>query len=752
VGEWTVDRDLGLIRRSGEAVVLEPRVMDLLVFLADRAGDTVSTDELAATVWAGRAVSNQPVYQGIAQLRKALGDDARDPRYVATVTKKGYRLIAPVNRIAGRNTSAATSPATGTRRAVLASVFALLLAASFLFLASSDVSVLPERGQQPPVTFESIAVLPFIDMSEDGSQQYLGDGLAEELIHRIAAIPGIRVVARTSSFVFRDGRTDVQAIGAKLGAEVILEGSVRRSGDRLRITAQLINTRNGYHLWSQSYEPATSDAFAVQDQIAASVAQLLRTADVVAALPSRSWTHSGDAADAYYLGLFHMHKRRADSLQQSIDYFRLSLEYDSNFALAHLGLSQAYFLASEERFGKMPDVQSRAHASTAMQSALLLDDSLAEAYMVQAILADSFERTEAQALRALEINPNLAGVYVPYVIALTAMGRHGEALEVSRQAVKLDPLSPVLRVNLAASYRMLNRMPEARAELETAIELDPGWHVSYFRLAQSTPVDQHVRRIELLREAMKVEGPEARFAGQAALAIGHSFFESGDYRAAENWFARAAAAGADDWLLANHKLHWLLAKDRFDEADRLLTRWAEQQPALADIFSLGGLYRSMMLQDAAALAMFEHAESLHADGSNLLIRDFLQWGYVPAVHYSRLCRLAGDVERAEQLLWQSEEYLAGVEKISPGLAGSLYVRASIAAEKNDRSGTFRFLRAAVENGWSALWYLERDPIFHDLRTDVEFLAIVALLERRLSEIRASSLSAADPASLTPHQQ
>ena len=290
VGDWTVEPGIGQISRDGESTVLEPRVMDLLVYLADRAGQTVSTDELASEVWAGRAISDQPVYQGIAQLRKALDDEARHPRYIATVTKKGYRLVAPV---AGVGISDVVAQPARQQPKYLMPTLSLLLAGTYLFLSSSDVSV--SREQAVSTLISSIAVLPFIDMSEDGSKQYLGDGLAEELIHRIAMDPEMKVVARTSSFAFRDGQTDIKEIGERLGADVILEGSIRQSGGKLRITAQLVDASSGYHIWSETYEPTVANAFAVQDHIAANLAELLQVGASVEALPARSWTENAEA-------------------------------------------------------------------------------------------------------------------------------------------------------------------------------------------------------------------------------------------------------------------------------------------------------------------------------------------------------------------------------------------------------------------------------------------------------------------------
>ena len=438
VGEWTVEPDIGRIRRNEESHELEPRVMDLLVYLADRAGETVSTDDLAETVWAGRAVTDQPVYQGIAQLRKALDDDSRNPKYIVTVTKKGYRLIAEVGGVEADVVAAGSQLQPRQQPRILVPIVSLFLAGSYLFFSSSDVSVSREGGNPVPSAYGSIAVLPFVDMSEDGSQQYLGDGIAEEMIHRIAAVPDVRVVARTSSFSFRDNQTDVQSIGDQLGADVILEGSVRRSGDRLRITAQLVNAADGYHIWSQTFEPAVSDTFIVQDQIANRVTHLLRTGYQGEKLPARSWTQSSEAADAYYLGMFHMHKRRAASLDKALKYLQLAVTHDPQFALAYAGLSKAYFLASDERFGTVPDAEAMEQSRAATQIAQSLDNRLPEVLEQMANYAsDRGDLDEAEALirQAIEINPNYAPAYKVLGFWLGQTERFDESLSALRKAV-----------------------------------------------------------------------------------------------------------------------------------------------------------------------------------------------------------------------------------------------------------------------------------------------------------------------------
>ncbi|MGI9223146.1 MAG: winged helix-turn-helix domain-containing protein [Woeseiaceae bacterium] len=737
VGEWTVEPTLGHIRRVGQVKELEPRVMDLLVHLAENAGETVSTDELVSAVWAGRAVTDQPVYQGIAQLRKALEDDSRQPRYIVTVTKKGYRLIAAIN-----TGDIVAETGTPRRRPLLVPVMSLFLAGSYFLLSSSDISVSRER---PATALEagSIAILPFVDMSEDQGHQYLGDGIAEELIHRIATDSDIRVVARTSSFSFRERDADVQAIGRRLGADVVLEGSVRRSGDRVRVTAQLIDVADGYHIWSQSYEHFLTDTFVLQDQIAASVAEVLQMDTGGGNANARSFTHNADAANAYYLGLYHMHKRRPDSLDMALQYLRQAVDADPEFALAWAGLSKAYFLASRGRFGRLDDAEAMQLSHDALRRAESLNPALTEVLELladEALEKEDVVKAESLHLQAIEASPSSSTAFKAYGMTLFMTGRLEEALAARREAVSLDPLSPILRINLGRSYMSLHRLEEAEAEIRTAIELDPAWHTPYWALAEALSLTgRFAESIDIGQKALAIEGPDARRATFISLGIAYDYLTLGDFRAAEKWLLRGEELGATGWSAANQRIHWLLAQDRFDEADSLLTFWTQQEPDFIYVFLLGGLYRTVMEQNDAAIAMFETALAFPPDTgeSHVVTTDFFHWGYLPALHLAYLYRVAGATDKAGPLLELSEGLLTRTEQRNMKSPGIYYVRASLSALRGDRSAALASIRLAINDGWSKLWFLERDPIFADYRGTPEFEAVLDELRTRLVMERQS---------------
>ena len=272
IGHWLANPALDSLCCGTEIRKLEPRMMRLLLHLADAPGAVVSVDRLLNEVWAGVIVGPASVYQAVSQLRKLLGDVDPHPTYIATVPRRGYRLVAPVHRgAAGAMPLGAdiVSFAPAARRWVAMVLGGLTLLPFFL----TGSSIWRPSPTEPRA---SIAVLPFVDFTAEKTEQSFCDGLTEELSHRLSQIPTLRVVARTSAFAFRAQGEDVRGIGKVLDTDHILEGSVRRSGNHLRVTVQLIDARNGYDLWSVDYDRAADDAIKVQEDISGSVAEHLQ--------------------------------------------------------------------------------------------------------------------------------------------------------------------------------------------------------------------------------------------------------------------------------------------------------------------------------------------------------------------------------------------------------------------------------------------------------------------------------------------
>jgi TolB-like protein/DNA-binding winged helix-turn-helix (wHTH) protein len=270
IGAWSVDPSSGQISREGETARLEERPLRLLLYLAGRAGQVVSIDELLDHVWSGVAVSQDSVYQAVASLRRQLGDDPKQPTYIATVPRLGYRMVATVG------TPAAAPERKNSRRwAAAALCIALIALAIFLFRTPSGnrhPAALAAVGPQ-----KSIAVLPFLDLTDKMSHEIFADGMTEELIDKFSKVPGLQVAPPTSSFYFKNKQLPVAEIAERLGVAYVLDGSVRKSGPQLRVAARLIRADNGYVVWSETYDRPFNDLLKVQDDIAGEVTKALKT-------------------------------------------------------------------------------------------------------------------------------------------------------------------------------------------------------------------------------------------------------------------------------------------------------------------------------------------------------------------------------------------------------------------------------------------------------------------------------------------
>jgi transcriptional activator of cad operon len=293
IGAWCVDPTAGQISRDGETARLEARTMRLLLCLAEHAGEVVSIDALLDRVWSGVSVSSDSVYQAVASLRRLLGDDPRQPTYIATVPRLGYRMVATVgpwvedSGVANPSAPSenATSagmgvPASGVRRShrfawagiSVAALCLLLAAAAFLLRGKvNDHSAAAAAPSQ-----NSVAILPFLDLTEGMKEEEFADGMTEELIDKLSKIPGLRVPAPTSSFYFKGKQMPVADIAKALGVAYVLDGSVRKSGGRLRVAARLVRAESGYVVWSESYDRPVGDILMVQDDIAGEVTKALK--------------------------------------------------------------------------------------------------------------------------------------------------------------------------------------------------------------------------------------------------------------------------------------------------------------------------------------------------------------------------------------------------------------------------------------------------------------------------------------------
>ena len=422
-GGYRFDIDTGRLWFGAGEIRLTPKAAAVLNVLVTHAGEPVSKERLFAAVWSGVAVSDDALTSCVQELRKALDDDPRQPRFIETRHRRGYRFVASLATVA-----APTAPETHP--------------------ATADVN--------------AIGVLPFADMSPDRDQDYLCEGLAEELISALTHIDGLRVASRTASFQFRGG-ADVRAVGQQLGVGTLLEGSVRKADDRLRVTVQLVEVVTGYHRWSQRFDRRLDDVFAIQDEIAESVATSLR-GNLLSRREKQALVRPPTRADAYeyYLrGRQHLPRMTKAELQKSGEMFARAIELDAAYAPAYAGLAMVHATLYEWFGAQAEDLVAAERAS---ERALELAPGMAEAHVARGCalaLSSRYADAERAFEQSIRINPNLFDAY--YYSGRTNFARGditGSAARF-RKAEELrrdDFQSPLL---LSQSLRMLGSLDEA---------------------------------------------------------------------------------------------------------------------------------------------------------------------------------------------------------------------------------------------------------------------------------------------------
>jgi len=358
----------------------------------------------------------------------------------------------------------------------------------------ADLSSIPGVGETITSTRQvdarkrtpSVAVLPFLDMSPQRDQEYFCEGMAEELINALTHLGGLKVSARTSSFQFKGAGSDVRRIGRDLGVETVLEGSVRKAGSRLRITAQLINIADGYHLWSEKYDRDMEDIFAVQDEIGLAVADKLKVkllGEEKTAIARRR-TLDPEAHKLYLKGLYFLRTYTADGLSKAIGYFERALEKDPDYASAHYGLAEVFYVCTF--WGNMAPNEAYPRAKTCVNKALEIDDTLGEAHavlgLVYAFYDWNWKLAEGELKQALQLNPGSAVVHMSRSWLLSLTQRHDDAVIEARRAQELDPLSNIVNAHVGFACIWGSQYDNAIEELQMTLTMDPSFYLAHYYL------------------------------------------------------------------------------------------------------------------------------------------------------------------------------------------------------------------------------------------------------------------------------
>jgi TolB-like protein/DNA-binding winged helix-turn-helix (wHTH) protein/Tfp pilus assembly protein PilF len=510
-GTYEVSLDSGEVRKGGLRIKVQQQPMKLLGILLERPGEVVTREELRSLVWPNESFGDfdQALNIAIGKLRSALGDSAENPRFIETLPKRGYRFIADVSvvEVEGHPKKAVSAPGDrpttelkdklhsaglgrATKRRLWPTHWVVVAIALVLTLAILDVWLFRSRAQAP-TGIRSLAVLPLDNLSGDASQNYFAEGMTDELITDLAQISALRVISRTSVMAYEGARKPLPQIARELNVDAVVEGTVLRSGDQVRITAQLIEASTDKHLWSQSYEGEFRDTLALQNKVASAIADQIRinlTPQEQAALKDVKVVNP-EAYESYLKGRYFWNKRTADGLKVALAYFNQAIEEDPKYARAYSGLADSYALLADWEYGVLAPGEAYPKAKAAAIKALELDNSLGEAHTSLAFSFDAYdwdwESAEREFRRAIELNPGYATAHHWYAWHLSEMGRNSEAIAEMRKAENLDPLSLIIGAEMAEILLIAHQNDEAIEQSRRTVHMDPNFALAHYELGQA---------------------------------------------------------------------------------------------------------------------------------------------------------------------------------------------------------------------------------------------------------------------------
>ena len=559
------------LRADGVAVELGSRAFDVLMILAEARGALVTKDEILARVWPDTVVEENNLVVQISALRKVLGED-RD--FIRTVSGRGYRFIAEIRSSdadpggeAGLEPGVAPDASTSTPSSNLPTPISTLIRreteleevsdpraglvvladartspkrplrhlawrlfgfALALVLAAAVSWVLYSRNQASP-KIRSLAVLPLESLSGDASQDYFADGMTDELITDLGQISALRVISRTSMMTYKHVRKLLPEIARELDVEAVVEGTVLRSGERVRITAQLIRVPVERHIWAQSFEGDLRDTLVLQKSVARSIAEQIQASlnQREQAALEHSKVVNSEAYEAYLKGRYFWNKRTRDGLTKAIEYFSSAIEKNPRYAEAYTGLGDAYALSGDWEYGILSPQDAFPKAKAAVTKALALDDNLAEAHTSLAFILDLYdwdwESAEKEYKRAIALNPGYATAHHWYAWHLIVMGRNSEGIAELRKAQSLDPLSLIISADLADALCIARLYDESVQQSRRTLEMDPNFAIAHYELGQAFERKRMLNEaIGEFRRAIELSGGNEVFDANLAYAYATS--------------------------------------------------------------------------------------------------------------------------------------------------------------------------------------------------------------------------------------
>lgn len=727
IGDYLVDPDLDRISLNGDVSSVRPQVMELLVYLAQRPGKVFSADELIAVLWPGKVVTNASLYNCVAELRRALGGNGDHSSPIETIPKRGYRLAGEVSGLAPPEVGTGRRESRSRQAKIRAmawapALFLVVLAAAYFFVGRMSVEGALTPNQQD-VSKPFIAVLPFKDLSPAGNQAYFAEGIAEELINSLAQMSELQVAARSTSFALADGGIGDPELTERLKLTHLLEGSVRKEGDQLRITAQLIDVRSSAHLWSSSYDRKLDDAFAVQKEISDQVAREL---EIRVAGPARTIASPDPQALEWVLeGRQLVSQRHLDGLKRAESLFTQATAVDPDYVEAHAGLAKS--LALRRGLYEWGNIELIARAEVALDRALEIDPYNSNALATQGLLLVNSDNEAAKNFyqRAIETNPSNSDAY-RWLALRCEQTEPLRYLDSIRKAYLVDPLNHTLNFHRTVSLQRFGLYDEALNAVRDWRSLNPQapgpyllagrihfWHGAYAEALSSYYTGYRINP----------------YWGGVAIHIAELFAEMNELELAETWLRELQGdESSSDTVSRFYMIQRIMLAElagQHDAASAILSQVQEPDPYWS--IDLGRMLALATDDPGAAREAWERG--LTELGWNKLD----DWGAPNLIDYYLVLERTGALDRATELAEEAESLIetqsaAGMVNYGEWetyQAGVRFYAAALHAMRGDKEGAMELLVKDGSNGSEpCIRCLKTWPHFDPLRGDAEFEALL----------------------------
>lgn len=513
--DFALDANEHRLQRGEQEIYLRPKTFETLIYLIGRHGHLVTKDELLDNIWHDTIVTEATVAHCIEEIRKALGDDAHHPQYLKTIPRVGYKFIGRVDKISpvieeevieeytelrvrvteeeqsgeidrSLPASYAISPDVPSIPKIL--LFKKLNLKTFVFILLLFIVIIMARylSFEHHHAIDSLAVLPFTNLSADPAQEYFVDGMTEAIITNLAKINGLKVISRTSMMRYKESKKSIPEIAHELKVAAVVEGSVLQTKNRVRVNAQLIHGETDQHLWAESYERDLNNILVLQGDVSGSIANAIQAKLTPHEQQRLTLVRPIDptAYHAYLKGRYFWNKRTEEGFKKGIEYFEQAIDIDTTYAQAHAGLADCYNLLYD--FDLSPPKEAAPKARSAAITALTIDTTLAEAHaslgFVTARYDWNWQDAEREFQRAIELNNNYSIAYHWYALHLAMMGRFEEATREITKARELDPLSLIVNTNVGWILYFAGRYDEAEQQLTKTLEMDPDFLSAHVKL------------------------------------------------------------------------------------------------------------------------------------------------------------------------------------------------------------------------------------------------------------------------------